>query len=117
MSEKVRLTGETLAKFDALDHVKAVRRSVASHEDLTVDSAGLLAVHTPLHEPAVQIEHAIGPEKVSSVVKSKAQKARALIQNARHWTQDPARIWLIGLTGVIAAGLLTFLILLLTDSL
>jgi hypothetical protein len=117
MSE-TRLTGETNAKFDALDNVKTVRRALASHEDLTVDSAGLLAVHTPLREPAIQMEHAIiGPERVSSVVKSKAQKARALLQRAKHWTQDPARIWIVGLTCVIAAGLLTFMILMLTNSL
>jgi hypothetical protein len=115
----MRETGETLAKFDALENVKTVRRALASHEDLTVDSAGLLAVHTPLREPAVQMQmdHAmIGPERVSSVVKSKAQKAQALFQRAKHWTQDPARIWIVGLSCVIAVGLLTFMILMLTDS-
>lgn len=116
MSEKTGIAGETLAQFDALENVRTARRPLNSHDDLTVDSAGLLAVHTPLHEPAVQLEHAIGPEKVSSAVTSKARKAHALLQRAKHWTQDPARIWIVGLTCVIAAGLLTFLVLMLTNS-
>lgn len=118
MSEKMRLTGETLAQFEALNDVRTVRRAFASHEDLTADGAGLLAAHTPLRESAGQIGQVIiGPEKISSVVKSTTRKEQTLLQRAKHWKRDPARIWLVGLIGVIAVGLLTILILMLTDSL
>ena len=115
MSEKTNISDETLDKFDALENVKSAQR-IASDDDLTVDTTGLLAVSTPLNEPAVQLENALGKEKVSSAIKRKIPHAPLLFQRARHWTQDPAKLWVIGLTCVIAAGLLTFIVLMLTDS-
>lgn len=116
MSQKTHLPGETLAQFDALENVRTVRQVMASRDDLSVDSAGLLAVHTPLNEPAVAIDSALGPEKGSSIARPQIRAARSLFQRAQHWYQDPARIWVVGLTCVIAAGMLTFLILILTGS-
>jgi hypothetical protein len=104
---------ETLAKFDALERVRDLRRFLP-HGGVRVDSSGLLAMEppTPLGEPAI----ADGPQPTPKTTDHpRARPDTRMLKAHPRWHRNPSVIYALGVACVLATGLLTYLIILLAN--